>query len=96
MSRSYFVMNCEVTDDGVVEVKLENGKQRAIYGKLYSREGTWVGASVAFGPEYCYFTSNSNLWRRERDLLDFGIYISEEDTVEEEPAYFEEIAPWGV
>lgn len=93
----FFAKDCTVRGGGgkaIASVTLENGNSRDIYGKMYSGEGEWIGDRVCFGPEYCYFPSNGRLWRRELDILDFGVYPPDHLYVNEEPAYYEEITEW--
>lgn len=93
----FFATDCRIESGGgkaIASVVLENGDTRDIYGKMYSDRGTWPGEQAVFGPEYCYFSAQGKLWRRELDILDFGIYPPDEYQVDEEPAYYEVVGEW--
>lgn len=93
----FFVKDCTVQGgrgQAIASIILENGDTRDIYGKKYSDDGKWIGDRVCFGPEYCYFANNGEVWRRKLDILDFGVYPPDHLSVDEEPAYYKKITEW--
>lgn len=93
----YFLTDFEISKgrgNPVLAIKLEDDTWHKIYGRLDKKRGKWIGNFPTFGPKYCYYVYNEELYKANLNNLSFGFYTSENFSVDEEPAYYESICKW--